>query len=168
MTSLRIILMIVVMTSCVIPIRSQARLMTVLGYQELFDKSDLVVIAVPKTKTADTKEVAFLPDISLHDKDGKQSRIKSIGVETAFAVSAVLKGDKTRKTFTLHHYREAHIPAVELSGPLLVSFDPEAPSQRGSYLLFIVHEPDGRFAPTGGQTDPGFESVGHLSRKATK
>src|ERR1700741_4024736 len=148
MKSLRIILTLVLTVSCVIPIQSNARVITLLGFQTLLDKSDLVVIAVPKIKTVDTKEVAVLPNIWGHDKDGKQSAIKSIGVESVFAVSAVLKGDNTIKTFTLHHYREAHIPAVELNGPILVSFDPEAPSQRGYYLLFLVQEPDGRFAPT--------------------
>jgi hypothetical protein len=86
---------------CAMPNQSQARLMAVLSYQEMLEKSDLVVIATPKSKTTDTKEQAFLPGIWLQDKDGKQSKIKSIGVETVFAVSAVLKGDATVKQFTL-------------------------------------------------------------------
>jgi hypothetical protein len=163
MKSLRIILVGIFIMSSVIPSQSQARPMTMLSYQELLDKSNLVVVAVPTTKTVDTKEVSFLPDIGRQDKNGKQSNITSIGVETVFEVSAVLKGDKTRKTLTLHHYREAQPLAIELNGPLLVSFDPEDPSKRGSYLLFLVHEPDGRFAPTGGQTDPGLESSIRLS-----
>jgi hypothetical protein len=46
----------------------------------MLGKSDLVVIAAPKSTTTDTKEQAFLPGIWLQDKDGKQTKIKSIGV----------------------------------------------------------------------------------------
>lgn len=141
--------------------QSQAREMVVLSYQQMLEKSDLVVIATPKSKTTDTKEQAFLPDIVDQDKDGKQTRIKSIGVETVFAVSAVLKGDTTIKQFTLHHYREAQISDA-LDGPFLVSFDPSNMSKRSSYLLFLVREPDGRFAPVGGQTDPAYNAVSRL------
>ena len=48
----------------------------------------------------------------------------------------------------------------ELNGPILVYFDPSRPSGRGSsYLLFLVREPDGRYSPVGGQTDPGLGSI---------
>jgi hypothetical protein len=143
------------------PNQSQAREMVVLSYQEMLEKSDLVVIATPKSKTTDTKEQAFLPGIWLQGEDGKRSKTKSIGVETLFAVSAVLKGEATVKQFTLHHYREAQISTV-LDGPYLVSFDPLDISKRSSYLLFLVREPDGRFAPIGGQTDPGDKAISRL------
>jgi hypothetical protein len=146
---------------CAAPNQSQARKMVVLSYQQMLEKSDVVLIATPQTKTTDTKEQAFLPGIWLPDNDGKQSKIKSIGVETVFAVSAVLKGDATVKQFTLHHYREAQISAA-LDGPYLVSFDPSDMSKRSSYLLFLVREPDGRFAPIGGQTDPGDKAISRL------
>jgi len=94
----------------------------------------------------------------MQEKDGKQSAIKSIGVETVFAVSAVLKGDATVKQFTLHHYREAK-PSIASDGPSLVRFDPSDMKARSSYLLFLVRESDGRFAPVGGQTDPGMKSI---------
>lgn len=106
---------------CGVPHQSQARAIVVLTYQQMLEKSDLVVIATPKSKTTDTKEQSFLPGIWQQDKDGKQCKIKSIGVETVFAVSAVLKGDATLKQFTLHHYREAQINAAG-DGPFLVSF----------------------------------------------
>jgi hypothetical protein len=157
-----------VILSCIIPSQSQARLLETLGYQQLLDKSDLVVLAVPRSKTTDTKELSHLPKIWHQNKYGLQGNIKSVGVETPFTVSVVLKGDKTVKTFTLHHYREAHPPEVELEGPLLVSFDPSDPTRRSPYLLFLVREPDGRFAPTGGQTDPGFEAIHRLSYEPAK
>ena len=136
--------------------------MTVLSYKELFEKSDLVVIATPKSKTTDTKEQAYLPNIMRQDGNGNKSRVDSIGVETVFAVGAVLKGDQTIRRFTLHHYREAETGAGEMNGPLLVFFDPSDTSNRSSYLLFLVREPDGRYAPTGGQTDASYKSINRL------
>ena len=56
---------------CAIPHQSQAREMLVLSYQQMLEKSDLVVIATPKSKTADTEEHSFLPGIWQQDKDGK-------------------------------------------------------------------------------------------------
>ena len=158
MNASRFVVMTAAVLYCVAPNQSQARKMVILSYQQMFEKSDVVVIATPKSKTTDTKEQAFLPNIWQQDKDGNQSKIKSIGVETVFAVSAVLKGDATVKQFTLHHYREAQISA-ELDGPYLVSFDPSDMTKRSSYLLFLVREPDGRFAPIGGQTDPGDKAI---------
>jgi hypothetical protein len=145
---------------CVTPNQSQARIMEVLTYQEMLAKSDLVAIATPKSKTTDTEEQAFFPNILQLDKDGRQSKVASIGVETIFLVSAVLKRDQTVKKFTLHYYREVN--DVTMNGPLLVFFDPSDASRRNSYLLFLVREPDGRFAPTGGQIDPGYKAINPL------
>jgi hypothetical protein len=142
----------------VMPNQSPARKTLVPSYQEMLAKSDLVVIANPTSKTADTSEESFLSNIWMQETGGKQSRIKSIGVETVFAVSAVLKGDSTLRQFTLHHYREAQVSRA-LNGPYLVRFDPSDISKRSSYLLFLVREPDGRFAPIGGQTDPGTKAI---------
>lgn len=161
MNVVRLVLVAATILFCVTLDQSQARLMAVLTYQEMLAKSDLVVIATPKSKTTDTGEQAFFPNIVRQDKDGRQSKVESIGVETIFVVSAVLKGDKTIKKFTLHHYREGN-SSLTLNGPLLVFFDPSDTSKRNSYLLFLVREPDGRFAPTGGQTDPGYKAVNPL------
>lgn len=158
MKFLGIILLAAAILSCTVS-QPQARLISVLSYQELLDKSDLVVIARPIAKIADTKERAFLSNIFHQDKDGKQIKIGSIGVETAFKSATVLKGDRTVEQFVLHHYREAESPDVELNGPFLVAFDPSNPS---FYLLFLIRETDGRFAPTGGQTDAGFRAINAL------
>ena len=161
MKASRFVVMTAAVLYCAVPNHSQARKMVMLSYQQMLEKSDVVVIATPKSKTTDTEEQAFLPNIWQQDSDGKQSKIKSIGVETVFAVSLVLKGDATIKQFTLHHYREAQISAKS-DGPYLVSFDPSDMSKRSSYLLFLVREPDGRFAPIGGQTDPGVKAISRL------
>ena len=161
MNLIRLIFVAVTILFCVTPYQSQARLMEVLTYQEMLEKSDLVVIATPKSKTIDTAEQAFIPNVVQQDKDGRQSKVRSIGVETVFVISTVLKGDKTTNKFTLHHYRERD-SGVSMNGPMLVFFDPSDASNRHSYLLFLVREPDGRFAPTGGQTDPGYKAVNPL------
>jgi len=162
MTVIRLVLVAATILFCVTPEQSQARLMEVLTYQEMLAKSDLVVIATPKSKTTDTGEQAFFPNIVQQDKDGRQSKVESIVVETIFVVAAVLKGDKTIKKLTLHHYREVNGSHVTVNGPLLVFFDPSDTSKRNSFLLFLIRESDGRYAPTGGQTDPGYKAINPL------
>jgi len=137
---------------------SNARVMAKVTYQELLDRSDLVVIAAPTVKTTDTNEKSFFPNIFTQHPDGTKSPIESIGVQTPFEVSAVLKGEKSIQSFVLHHYREAS-STVAMDGPVLVFFDPTDMSKRSSYLLFLVREPDGRYAPTAGQTDPGLMGI---------
>src|SRR5260370_42047171 len=109
MNASRFVVMTAAVLYCVAPNQSQARKMLMLSYQQMLEKSDVVVIAIPKSKTTDTEEQAFLPNIWQQDKDGKQSKIKSIGVETVFAVSAALKGDASIRQFTLHHYPKEQI-----------------------------------------------------------
>src|SRR5690348_12749295 len=122
MNILRLVCVAVTILLCVAANPSQARLMEVLTYRDMLAKSDIVVIATPKSKTIDTGEQAFFPNIVQQDKDGRQSKVESIGVETVFLVSTVLKGDKTIKKFTLHHCRERN-SGVTINGPMLVFFD---------------------------------------------
>jgi hypothetical protein len=129
---------------------ADARGIAATSYEELLEKSDLVVIA-KATRTGDTRERAFLPTFP---------RLEVVGVETAFAASAVLKGDKNLKEFVLHHYRsEGAVP----NGPLFAAFDV---SKGRSFLLFLVKEPDGRYAPAIGQTDPAYQCVQALADAA--
>jgi hypothetical protein len=128
-----------------------ARAVRIWPYQELLEKSDLVVLATP-TATNDTKEHIDLPGfVGEH----------VIGVETKFTVSAVLKGDKALSYFVFHHYRItdgpniAHVP----NGPSFISFDPVTTRNPTilprTFILFLIREADGRYAPIAGQTDPG-------------
>jgi len=116
-------------------------------YQELLERSDLAVIATP-TATSDTQEHIDLPGFA-----GQ----RVIGLETRFAVSGVLKGDKTLKDFVLHHYRPGPDGMIVPNGPTFVYFvvseNPSAP--RRTYMLFLHREADGRYAPIVGQSDPG-------------
>lgn len=116
------------------------RLMYAWSYQELFDKSDFVVIANPVSRTRDTVERTMLRDI--------QENV--IGVETQFEAQVVLKGRK-RARFIFHHYRSIPSKVAVINGPSFIRFDPKHAAR--AYVLFLKLEPDGRFAPTGGQTD---------------
>src|SRR5262245_45545882 len=109
---------------------SMARLVRNLSYEELVEKSDLVVIASPNA-TADTNEEINLPEMPA---------VRVNGIETKFTVAVVLKGDKTVKELMLHHYRLIKEVAMR-SGPMLVTFDP---AKRQSFLLFLVREADGK------------------------
>lgn len=153
------LLLVIVSISALLCRPSQAREVAKLNYQKMFDASDLVVIATPTLKTADTKERTVLSDIMSNNAAGVSSAIRVMGVETHFRVSVILKGDKLVKRFVLHHYRETTPAGVEVNGPSLVSFDPSDPTNRRSWLLFLVRETDGRYAPTLGQTDPGYQAI---------
>ena len=126
-----------------------ARAVRIWPYQELLEKSDLVVLATP-TATNDTEEHIDLPGfVGEH----------VIGVETRFTVSAVLKGDKALRDFVFHHYRTtdgSNIPHVD-NGPTFISFDPVVSPTitPRTFILFLHREADDRYAPVVGQTDPG-------------
>jgi hypothetical protein len=125
-----------------------AHLMYAWSYQELFDKADIVVIAKP-TSTQDTKERTKFPQPG--------DVIPIIGVDTKCEIRVVLKGKKSLRSFVLHHYRLAEPDISVANGPpALLAFDTRKPSP---YLMFLVRERDGRYAPASGQDDPALLSV---------
>src|SRR3954468_1329689 len=128
-----------------------AHLMAVWSYEDLFGKSDVVVIATPMSPTRDTAERTTLPGI--------ERPTAVIGVVTQFQTLLVLKGDKHDR-ITFHHYRLPQSDVALVNGPSLVAF-PKV--DHVSYLLFLVREADGRFAPVAGQADPEDVSVQKLS-----
>ena len=162
----KICLAVAALSLCIVP-EAYSRIIGFVSYQELFEKSDLVVIATPLTKTADTNERTFFQGMVQTDQDGKQTGTAAIGVETTFGVSVVMKGDRAAQQFILHHYRVAPYPArdgnglvdVLIDGPNIVSFDPSDFRLPRDILLFLVKEQDGRYAPYGGQTDPGVQAI---------
>jgi len=101
--------------------QSQSRITSEQNFQELLERSDLVVIAVPVTKTADTSEVTFFSDLLQVDAKGRQTRVHATGVETRFECLAILKGGAAIEQFVLHHYRETARPTMEADGPQLVT-----------------------------------------------
>ena len=126
---------------------AHARLMRSWSCQELYDQADLVVIAKP-VSTQDTAEKATLPNIA--------PNVHVVGLSTEFEISVVMKGDKSMKKATLHHYRLADPKQLMMNGPSLASFDSKQPAR---FLLFLHRETDGRYSPVSGQTDPTLFSI---------
>jgi hypothetical protein len=111
----------------------------------MFDKADLVTIAYV-VSTKDTEERSTILD-----------GIKVIGVATEFKSALILKGPKGVTNFQLHHYRFQSESDREniANSPALLQIGPYHPV----FLLFLVKESDGRYAPVTGQTDPAMFSV---------
>jgi hypothetical protein len=128
-----------------LPVFVSARLMQAWTYQEMFDTADLVVIARP-IATKVTAETPILPRIP---------NIKLTGLETEFEVSTVMKGAKKDK-FVLHYYRFANPNELLINGPSFLAF---IPARQERFLMYLVKERDGRYAPVGGQEDPALISV---------
>jgi hypothetical protein len=128
---------------------ADARFVTAWTYDEMFAKSDLVIIARFKS-SKDTGERSTLNDIS------PPSSV--IGVVSEFETLFTFKGSKSVRSFRLHHYR---LDEPESSnGPALIT----VPANRHpTFLLFLVKEQGGNYAPVTGQTDPALLSVLELA-----
>ena len=129
--------------------------MTSWSYDSLNDRATFVAIATP-TNVTTTKERAALPNIRAGTNE-----IFGTGIETSFAVLTVLKGNRSSRTFVLHHYSLAD-SKYSFDGPGLVAFEPK---DRKIYLVFLEQEPDGRYVAVSGQTDPFWsvmEFIGQL------
>lgn len=127
-----------------------ARFVEMWPYDRLAREADMIVIAMP-VSVVDTLEMTTLPNIVRTDTNNVRSSIPAIGVETTFTNLAVLKGNTNTTTLVFHHLRELDKPGPGFSRPRLVTFDP---NERKRFLLFLKREPDGRYAPLTGQTDP--------------
>jgi hypothetical protein len=128
----------------------RGRLMQDMLYAEMFEKADLVVVAKPVATRATSERERLLG-------------IEVIGVNTEFQTRLVLKGKKTNHKFVLHHYRLAHPNEPIVNGPDLAVFHP---SEHKAFLMFLVKEGDGRYAPVSGQVDPAAFSILELNRTA--
>jgi hypothetical protein len=118
-------------------------------YQEMLQKADLVVIA-QYVSTKDTSERTAVPDYT--------PPLAVIGVVSEFETRIVIKGPPDIKKLQLHHYRyKSEGDKVAVSNtPELVEV---TPGENPCFLLFLVKEADGKYAPVGGQTDPAGLSV---------
>lgn len=133
-------------------------------YAALLGDSDLVVIGF-SLGTTDTDEAWTVPHLAQRTGDGPHEPVRLKGVETRIGVLATLRG-ACAPTITLHHYADPRAEdAVIVNGPNLASF---STAKARNYLLFLVKEPDGRYAPTGGQLDPasyGVHPLGGLTEQ---
>ncbi len=126
-----------------------------LSFQEMFDKADIVVVATA-IKTRDTTERKKLIEIDvIHTIAPEQLQDEVTGVETEFQTRLMLKGAKDLNKFLLHHYKYT-IEREEMDTPQFI----QIPSKRhGTFLMFLIREKDGRYAPVTGQFDPALLSV---------
>jgi hypothetical protein len=138
----KLVLMVVLIFG--LPRLVEARLTEPFSDQQVFGKADLVVIATALS-TTDTDERTALSDV--------RPPINAIGVTSDFAVCVILKGVQGLKRFQLHHYRTDE---EFTNGPELVEIPKD---KHPTYLLFLIKESDGRYAPVTGQTDPSGSSV---------
>jgi len=81
---------------------------------------------------------------------------KFVGVEAAFAVAQVLKGDFTNRTVALHYYRFDPQHFRPPNGP---SFLDLKTGDTNRFLLYLVADGASRFAPVSGQLDPSLDAV---------
>jgi hypothetical protein len=124
-------------------------------FQEMFDKADLVVIATG-IKSKDTTERTKLKDVAIIETmPPEEWQDEVIGVETEFYARVTLKGPKDVKTLLLHHYRLA-VEDKGGGGPQLIDI---SSLRHGDFLMFLVKEKDGRYAPVTGQFDAAVLSV---------
>lgn len=132
-------------------LQSPARISPHWSYDMLNEKAALIVIATP-TKASATDEQTSLPGMQSVWPDGKKESVMVKGVETAFEVLTVLKGQRDTKTLTLHHYAPSDPKKAAVRGrPRLVSFEPK---DKKRYLMFLIKEADGRYGAVSGQIDP--------------
>jgi hypothetical protein len=143
-------LAIVAALTCVPP--THARRIDTWSYERLLKEADVVVVGAA-ISSKDSKE-AF---------KNKTWDVDFLGVDTTFAVAAVLKGKVEGDKLTLLHYRLKHGIRVD-DGPLLVAFrmkgiqvnlkEGKLQLGRPAYLLFLKKRADGRFEAVSGQIDP--------------
>ena len=123
-----------------------ARIVHTWTYQEMFDKADLVVIAA-WVSTKETGDRSILKDID--------PPLEGIGADSEFQSRLILKGSKEIKKFRLHHYKLKDGENIA-NGPRLIRIEPRT---HPTFLLFLIREKSGSYAPVTGQTDPAGFSV---------
>jgi hypothetical protein len=141
----------VIIAAFMITASAPAYLLPSFAYEDMFAKSDLVVIARPN-RSRDTGKRTL-------DRNVKPAVPVAEAITDCQALY-VLKGPKL-KQFKLHHYRDLTDPnRVVIGGPTGISFD--IPKNH-RYLMFLVREANGRFVPFAGQTDVVDISVQEIS-----
>ncbi len=126
----------------------------------LTNHADLIIIATP-VSTHGTGQKTNFPGLAAVHK-GVERPVPAMGVETVFRVLSVLKGTNTSNTVVFYHLRETGFFGRGGPGaPETVVF---VPKQKKRFLLFLKHEPDGRYSSVTGQVDPvlGIKDLGKV------
>jgi hypothetical protein len=124
-------------------------------YPKMFEKSELVVLANWRSAQS-SDERGLLPN----------TKTKVMGITTMFEARVAFKGSQDVKRVALHHYRfQDEYDAFRYFPPQLIRIiEPVDRDGRyslggGQFLLFLLKEPNGQFAPVTGQTDPAISAV---------
>ena len=120
---------------------AQAYEMAPLTYKELFDDSDLVVIATP------VRTIASGALLKVDQPPGIQKIITT--VDTEFKVALVLKGDLDDETLHLLHLSRTDHQEVGVfgaPGTFFIDFEAEK-NKKQSYILFMKKHDDDTFVP---------------------
>ncbi len=118
---------------------------TILSYQGLFDKSDLVIVARPI-------QVGFTGEsVILARGDNATTTVPSLGQEVQLQVDATLKGNYPENNLVLLHWFKPKDSKIinDLS-------------RNYRYMFFLRLDKDGRYSPTDGQFVPRFNSIKRL------
>lgn len=151
---------------------SYARIVQDWTYEELVQRSDLVVLASVESHTP----VDF--DFSKEEPWASWLQTKGFGKTlrdvlraevTTLTVEAVLKGEHNKPKVEVFHYSFTELPKEMEVAPYLLKQGlapkPDRGQDSNKYLVFLKRRSDGRYLPVTGQVDSAF-SVRHLQNRA--
>lgn len=104
-------------------------------YEELAEKSDLIVIATPISVKKRGKSV--FPGARMTEEDGSSKPIPAIKTRVKFEVLAVLKGTHEGETLVFNYLRPVPINKLILSGPLVPYFGTH---EKRRFLMFLKRD----------------------------
>ncbi len=126
------------------PLPAGARVIRIWSRDELLAAADLAVIGTPVT----TRDLAETNSLGWSSTATFQSRFR--GVETTIHITDVLKGSPASDRLVLHHYRYELTWGSPPNGPCLASLEP---NDTNPWVLFLVKDAAGQYAPVTGQED---------------
>ncbi len=126
---------------------SQAYIMTWMNYEELFKRSDVVVIATP-VESGETDEMLKL-GCGLFPSSSKKVRKITGTINTKFKVAYVLKGKLKAKTFHFLHLKRTdgkRGPGFGSVGTFFVDFETKE-NKKKSFILFMKKYGKDKYQP---------------------
>lgn len=126
------------------PLPAGARAIRLWNRDELLAAADLAVIGTPVAG----RDLAETNSLGWSSTAAFQSRFR--GVETTIHITDVLKGNPANDRLVLHHYRYELSWGSPPNGPELASLKPNGTNL---WVLFLVKDATGQYAPVTGQGD---------------
>ena len=126
------------------PLPAGARAIRLWSRADLLAAADLAVIGTPVSD----RDLAETNSLGWSSTAAFQSRFR--GVETTIHITDVLKGNPANDRLVLHHYRYELSWGSPPNGPELASLEPNGTNL---WVLFLVKDATGQYAPVTGQGD---------------